>query len=299
MLVDPNSRSGFRDPPIRKVCRRGHRPQRAGRVQGVSKEEELLRPILHDPDADEPRIAYATWAKAAGDARGEFIEVQLEEARKHRAHTYVADWVPYARRARELLELYDALWLMPLHDMLDERLIATPTFYRGFVEDIEIDARAFSEHAPRIYAKAPIRHLTLRNVMEYPQALASPHLRQVGTLSMTSQHLDDAAIQVLAGSPYSRRLRWLDLAVNRITMKGLEAIAASSYLRGLKYVSLRGNDVDDPVDRWTSEGEAIIYTEPRELGRALEAKFGRLEWLHAPDYFSVAFPPLVQAAIDA
>jgi uncharacterized protein (TIGR02996 family) len=265
----------------------------------VSQPDEIVRRILQDPDADEPRIAFAKWAKHAGDARGEFIEVQLEEARKHRARTYVADWVPYAKQARELLKRYDALWLMPLRDMLDDRLITNPTFYRGFVEDVEMDARTLAEHAAELYAKAPVRHLTLRSVMAYPQVLASPHLQQIGTLSMTSQNLDDSAIEILAASPHARRLRWLDLAVNRITMKGLGAIAASPNLRGLKYVSLRGNDVDDPVDRWTSEGEAIIYTEPRELGRALESKFGPLEWLHAPDKFSVAFPPLVQAAIDA
>ena len=265
----------------------------------MSKELELLRPILEHPDTDEPRIAYAKRAHATGNARGEFIDVQLDEARKHRAHSYVADWAPYAKRARELLKLYDALWLMPLQDMLDEQVIAQPTFYRGFVEDVDIDARAFADEAPRIYEKAPIRHLTLRNVMAHPKALASSHLAQVGTLCMTSENLDDSAIQILASSPHARRLRWLELGVNRITQNGLEMIAASPHLRGLKYLCLRGNDVDDPIDRWTSEGEAIIWTEVREAGRALEAKYGPLEWLHAPDFFSVAFPPLVPAAVDS
>lgn len=262
-------------------------------------QEELLRRILHDPDADEPRIAYATWAKASGDARGEFIDVQLEAARKHREHTYAADWIPYARRARELLDLYDALWLMPLQEMIDEGLIADPIFYRGFVEHVEMDARAFAEHAPRVYARAPIRHLTLKNVMAYPQALASPHLSRIGTLVLINQDLDDLAVEMLANEGHTRRLRWLDMAINRITMRGVEAIAASPNLKGLLYLELRGNEVDDPVDRWTYEGEAIIYTEPRESGKALEARYGRLEWLHAPYNFGLAFPPLREDAIDS
>lgn len=265
----------------------------------MNKELDLLRPIMEHPDADEPRIAYAKWAHAIGNARGEFVDVQLEEARKHRAHSYVADWAPYARRARELLKLYDALWLMPLQDLLDDQVIANPTFYRGFVEDVDMDARAFADEARRVYEKAPIRHLTLRNVMAYPKALASSHLAQVGTLCIPTQNLDDSVIEILASSPHAHRLRWLDLALNRITQKGLEMIAASSHLRGLKYLSLRDNDVQDPGDRWTYEGEAIIWTEVREAGRALEAKYGPLEWLHAPDFFSVAFPPLVQDAIDS
>jgi len=265
----------------------------------VSKEDELLRPILKDPDADEPRIEYARWAKAAGNPRGEFIELQVEEARIHRKHTYAAEWLPFFSRAQAMLKLGDTLWLVPLQHLIDEGVLKDPTFYRGFVEHVEMDARVFAEKAPLVYALAPIRHLTLTNVMAYPQALASPHLGRIGTLVLSSQDLDDSAIELLAREGHTRRLRWLDLAINRITARGVEAIAASPNLKGLKFLELRGNPVDDPVDRWTYEGEAIVWTEPRDIGKALEERHGPLEWLHAPYNFGVAFPPLRQDAIDS
>lgn len=161
-----------------------------------------------------------------------------------------------------------------------------------------MDARTFAEHAPRVYAAAPIRDVELENVAVYPEALASPHLRQIAALSIVQQDLDDSALELLASSPHASRLRMLEVPINRIAMRGLEAICRSPYLRNLRWVSLHGNPIPDPVDEYDMEGDDIVDVRFTELGQQLERRFGLVPWLHAPSYFGGPAPAF-EAAADA
>jgi hypothetical protein len=271
---------------------------------------DLLRAVLDDVDSDDARRAYGEWAKARpwpdGDPdRGSLIDVQLELARQHREQAGIAGWGPPYRRAEELLAGAGYRWRAPLEPLVDARLIPATNpkklayeFRRGFVEHVEMDARAFADHAPRVFATTPVRFVTLSNVMAHPQVLASPHLRQIAALHLEDDAIDDAALALLAGSPHARRLRWLAcLPNNRITQRGIETIAAS-HLRALLFFEPKSVNVD-PIDRYSSEGERVITTWRTELGRDLERRFGVQPWLHAPWYFNLAFPPDFENAADS
>lgn len=253
-------------------------------------EAELLRAIIANPERDGPRRAYATAARGRGDDRGDFIDLQLELAAVHRRNGRTSEWSPLERRVQKILASSSALWLEPLAKFLRDDA-KEPVFIRGFVEHISIDARRFADVAPALYAATPILHLSLTGVGSFPEILGSALLARLVSLNLSMEHIGDAGIQWLASSPHVQRLRWLDLSSNRITEAGLETLCASEHLKGLRYVNFTGNKATNPVDDFGSEGESIIHTGPRAEGIALEHRFGRIPWLHAPDEFGDAYPP--------
>lgn len=254
-------------------------------------EADLMRAVLEDPDGDDPRRAYMEWAAERGDPRADFIRAQLALAEAHRRGASAEELAPLGKASAGYLERSGALWRLPLEPLVIDGLIDKPGFRRGFVEDVTIDAAAFAREAPRVYAVAPIRYVSLLNLVDAPQALASPYLSQIRSLELAASGIDEAAVEVLAASPYVRGLRWLDLSKNRVGRAGLEAIAASPYLKGLRYVNFVGNREKDPTEEYSAEGFSVLYAHDSELGRELEARFGRLEWLHWPSTFGNASPP--------
>jgi uncharacterized protein (TIGR02996 family) len=251
-------------------------------------EVELLRAVLANPDADAPRRAYMEWALARGDRRGEFIRVQLALAEAYRRNAFVAEWGPLYRESEALVQEWGALWRQPLEPIVFTHVIENPGFRRGFVENVTMDATTFERDAPRVYALAPVRCVSLRNVVTSPGALASPYLARLSALDLSGRGVDDATIRVLAQSPHVRKLTWLDVSANRIGAAGLEAMVASPYLRGLRYVNFVGNTVDDPTEGYGTEGEWIASAYETDLGRELEQRHGRIAWLHWPSEFRQA-----------
>jgi len=250
-----------------------------------------MRAVLANPDGDEPRRAYMEWAAEHGDPRANFIRVQLALAEAHRRGASVEEWAALHKASTEHLEKRRALWCLPLEPLAVDGLIDKPGFRRGFVEDVTMDAAAFAREAPRAYAVAPIRYVSLLNIVDAPRALASPHLGRIRSLDLSARGVDDAAIEALAASPHARGLRWLDLSKNQIGRAGLDALAASPHLKGLRYVNFVGNREKDPAEEYSTEGPSVLYSHESELGRDLEARFGRLEWLHWPSAFGNASPP--------
>ena len=118
---------------------------------------ELVQAVLADPDSDAARRAFGEYMKArpypAGDPpRGELVDVQLALADRHRAHDWASSWIPFARRAEELLAQSGYRWREPLEKLADEGLVPQPNptkfafeFRRGFVEHVEMD---FSDRGP-------------------------------------------------------------------------------------------------------------------------------------------------------
>lgn len=259
---------------------------------------DFERAVLQDPDADEPRLAYAEWLAARGDPRADFIRAQLALAQAHRAHAGVSEWAGPHDLSKAHLEQHGALWRLPLEPFVIEGIVSKPRFYRGFIEHVAMDAADFAAHANRLFAVAPIRHLTLTGVAKAPMALASPALERMVSLTLAANYMGDNPVAILANSPHVHRLAWLDLSHNDIGMPGLEALAGSANLPSLVYVNFVGNKVADPSESFGSEGEAILTTDETDLGRQLERRFGPLRWLHAPSLFGDAWPPDPQAAVN-
>lgn len=89
--------------------------------------EALLRAVHDHPEDDAPRAAYAAALRAAGDPRGEFIELQLRYAE-------VAPPKAEAKRMQQLLKLHWRAWSGPLAAL-------KPGFRRGFPDFIYLDGQ--------------------------------------------------------------------------------------------------------------------------------------------------------------
>jgi hypothetical protein len=112
-----------------------------------------------------------------------------------------------------------------------------------------------------------------------------PELAHVVTLEMRNQGITDADIEALAASPYVSRLRLLRVEQNHIGQAGIEALAAaaSETMKGLEGVGLQLNRVHDPADQFEFYDETHRERVATDAGEALEAKYGRIAWLHPPE----------------
>ena len=113
------------------------------------------------------------------------------------------------------------------------------------------------------------------------EIVRSPALAKLELLDLDDQGVTDDDLIALAASPHVRGLRRLDLRYNPISARGIEALAASKNLAALAMVNLDGNPAD-PVDRLEYYDETHTHRVPTDAGKALEAKYGPLRWLH-PD----------------
>jgi uncharacterized protein (TIGR02996 family) len=250
-------------------------------------EPELLRAVLDDPDADAPRIAYAAHCDAEGDPRGQFVRIQLEIARLRRRDP--SD--PFARirsyDADELLAAHDARWAAPV-----ARWTSGHVFVRGFVEKITLPVRTFLEHAPELFAVAPIRHLDLTGTRAVAEELfASPHLARIRSLNLDRFGLTDEDVANLAASPHLGELQWLQLMRNDVGMDGARAMAASKGLPKLRYVGFFGNRIDPTEELVTDQGVILDRGLPAD-GVALEKAAGAtIPWLYLDAQTPADVPP--------
>lgn len=243
----------------------------------VHEREALLEAVLRHPDESAPREAYARWLDARGDPRGRFILVQIAKAEIERVGNQGPAWLEAYTQSEALLRAHRAEWEAPLAG----RVLAM-NFERGFVEEITLDARVFLDTAPELYALAPIRHVNLRDARGLTAELAaSSHLDRVVSLSLWCNGIGDAGVRDLVGSPHLARLAWLDLTYNEVSEAGLEALAASKHLPNLRSLGFVGNRAPDPAEEAMRDVDGtILDIVETDLGRRLEARFGKKAWLH-------------------
>ncbi|MFT3699676.1 MAG: hypothetical protein QM831_41390 [Kofleriaceae bacterium] len=257
--------------------------------------EAAFAAVLADPDSDPARMALAKILSAAGDPQGELIAAQTEAVNELRKYGPTPDWKRLTARANELTAKlgYDiATQVRPLADH--------PIILRGLVEGVTLAASKFLSIAPQLYKVAPIRQVILVDTgAAIKDIAASPYLDQLVSINFynrsKSAGIGDAGARALAGSPHVRKLKRLGLNNNDIGADGVDAIAGSKNLANLIYVELGGNRVPSPVEGYGVDGASgLVVREGAHLeasGAALEAKYGRIEWLHAPSELT-RYPPL-------
>jgi hypothetical protein len=234
--------------------------------------DEALEEVIARPFEDRPRRDFADVVRAeeGDEARYEFIALQLGYARDSEADAYSC-----GSRARELLRQHGASWADGIRGE-----VRSYEFNRGFVERIELSARAFLSDGERLTRLAPILHLDLTDAAAAGDKLFdSPALAGIHSLSLSRGRIGDDEIRRLAGSEHLKNLRWLSLAQNQVTLDGVRELARSPYLRRLEFVNLFENPAD-PRERYShDQGVIVDRWLPRE-GEELEAEFGALPWLH-------------------
>lgn len=251
--------------------------------------EAFLVQIRRFPDDDAPRLIFADWledqaAEQArtrashsplnewGPERGRFIRVQIALARLEEEESRDVELTGLSklhgarkdlmRQEHELENQFRAEWIAPFH-----RLATGELFRRGFVEQVNVVARDLIEHAPRLFAAGPLRHIRLLDVgASLPSVFNCPflsrltaltingsylgtplarelagaeHLAGLKSLHLTSNKFDDESIQYLAGSPLLSRLEDLDLGNHdRMGETSAQILAASPHLSTLRKLEL-------------------------------------------------------------
>ncbi|MDW8244817.1 MAG: TIGR02996 domain-containing protein [Thermogemmata sp.] len=226
---------------------------------GIEQEYQRIRAY---PDDDLPRLVYADWLDERGDPRGEFIRLQIARARLEkligssvgggclpeglrRLHpAYYQAYVRLRQRENLLLVRHRAEWLTPFRG-----LISGEEFRRGFVESVKIAARTFLEHAARLFALTPLRHVQILDLDAWADALAvCPFLDRLEALTIHAQHSGPALAIALARSPYLSGLRRLRLSRNRLGDEGLAQLVRRPW-PSLEELDLTHNDLSPAAAR--------------------------------------------------
>ncbi len=203
--------------------------------------EPFLQRIRAFPDDDSHRLIFADWLEEQGAPerdRAAFIRVQIA----------LASMRPDDRRRlrlqaleRELLEVHHERWRAGLAGLADG-----PEFRRGFVEEVNVSARQFLEHADALFAAGPIRHVHLLDIGNHLDAvMESPFLGRLSALTVFAQHAGESLGRAISRSPHLSGLRQLHLSRNRLTDSAAEHLASSPYLNNLEELDLSENDLTE------------------------------------------------------
>lgn len=200
---------------------------------------ELLAAVIAAPDDDAPRLAYAAWLRAQGDARGEllgeFIDAQCRLARQR----------PNPQRRHELAERERELGKSLRKELAAEVKKAADHWEirRGFIDEIRADAGKLLAGWQPLFATHPIRRLTLRGVtVDQVRALVDTGV--IGRLVNLGLHgkLGQKGVRILAEAPALAAIAKLNLAGCRLGDDGVAELLASPYL-ACTQLTLRENDI--------------------------------------------------------
>ena len=195
-------------------------------------ESSLLRAVLTDPDADEPRLAYADHlaesSRTSDHARAEFIRVQIELAR---LPDNDPRWPTLVGHEHELLCRYRTAWEKPLRARFRPPL-ASPGrwlrshlfgsggrwgFRRGFVEHILAAAPTFLAEDAAVMAYAPIRRLVLAHASDLVRVLAADkRLDNLKSLHLVGDMELDEDLNILAAEARLAGMRILEFRLPRL-----------------------------------------------------------------------------------
>jgi uncharacterized protein (TIGR02996 family) len=237
----------------------------------------LLGAVLREPEADEPRLAYAEWLQRTGGAsnlaRAELIRVQIAI---ERTTDDDPDWPKLSRQERELLGQWRPTWERPFRDLLKPSLLRPGRwlkarlfgqggvwrFHRGFIEEIDTSAASFLEEDSVLFGHAPIRRVVLSNATSLLDALVdSPNLNDLYSLHLIADAEFDEEMEGLRQAATSLGLVVLEMRFPRIQSDAGDLLA-----------QLRGNGNDEP-------GKAAKLLEFRNWERASDRERARLREL--------------------
>jgi uncharacterized protein (TIGR02996 family) len=154
--------------------------------------QDLIAGVIERPDDESPRLVYADWLIEKGDARGEFISMQVALARRGLDPQRRLE---FKKRCAQL-EVSVAAWRAPAGDL-------QVVFRRGFIEEVTGDAGIFLKQADALFAAEPVRRVTLDGLDEAQarQIARAPWLSRLRHLTVRRPSKDrDAASHILAAA---------------------------------------------------------------------------------------------------
>lgn len=241
---------------------------------------EIYPFIVAHLEDDTARLRYAL-ALPEGDPRRRFILLQLQSAHILSHEGNADDWDLEHRVRKEaaaLLAQHGAEWAAAVQKVVPGAKLG---FNRGFVEEIDLSPRQFLARAEALFAAAPILKVRLTDADGLSALLQSLHLDRVRALSLSGVKIGEVGAHAIAASPHVRGLRWLSLHGGGIGPGGLEALAQSPNLPELRWAELGANGFPLPAEQpGSTDGDWVYDWQLPALGRELEARHGRKEWLH-------------------
>jgi uncharacterized protein (TIGR02996 family) len=206
----------------------GPRPAPAPRsvpTEGERTEEGLLTDIRDNPEDDTTRLIYADWLDEHGQpARADFIRAQVEGA----------------PGAQAILDEHEGAWTSALRPF-----VVRWRFVRGLIDEVELEAAQFAEHADDVLRAAPTAALCVRvDGWQGVRALvACKQLLDVRRLTLLGERMGGAGARILAESPHIANLMALSLAGQSLGQPGTQALAGSRYLKNLEALDLSDNNL--------------------------------------------------------
>jgi uncharacterized protein (TIGR02996 family) len=264
----------------------------------MSTHADFLHAIAAHPDEDAPRLIYADWLEEQGESdRADFIRVQCELAQLPETEHRRAG---LEMRQNQLLQRHCKAWLGVLPVQPPWRL-RNGTFYeyeRGFLTALCVRAQDFLDHAPTLFAAAPLlRHVRFKNLQDrIVKVLYSGYLHRLTAIDLSYENLFDTdtdwlwqfqgdlhglrdlyltgnrltndAVAYLSQTNVFRNLEVLDLSYNRVGDHGALALAASTTFPRLQLLRLDRNpvnwDVREQVWRMLEARGCRLQCEPEE-----------------------------------
>ena len=223
--------------------------------------DALLQAIIHAPDDDAPRLAYADAAERSGDRdRAEFIRVQCT---LDRSPPDSAERTALASREKDLLAQHGWEWAeefgKPPGETYGRPKVHEWVYRRGFIERVEMYLGGTSEEILDVFRRAPIRHVRDTSQIDELGGLvgALPHLECLTGLEFwTLYAFKNARVAELLASPHLRNLRTLILHHDRngnvVQQSVLVKAMASPYRSNLEEL---GVNIDDS---WRGPSRAIL-----------------------------------------
>jgi uncharacterized protein (TIGR02996 family) len=218
--------------------------------------DAFLADVIAHPEDDTPRLIYADWLEENGGEkereRAEFIRGQVRLAK-------VSAWdegaVELDVRCRYLLRANRDEWLAPLAGVPTNPLFWDEwhLFSRGFLERVEMSARAFLNSADRLSALGPIRGLAIHPPWprtdeqdipeEFWSCAATRRLRQLWIYRHNLPHADPLTGPALATGEWSV----VNFAIHsRVVEQAGEALANAAFAPNLRRLEIASN-VTGPV----------------------------------------------------
>ena len=197
--------------------------------------DTLLQRVYEAPDSDAPRAVYADWLMERSDPRGEFINLQLQQAQGSLSEAG-------AQQMAKLLTEHGKRWLSGLSPMIDR--LEDVRFERGFVTAARL--RGLDQHGPRLSELSSyplLEALDIRASKGFSWLLELPALRALGSVPIEAveQLKTHPGISLLG-------LQTIPSAV-RPLIKQLRALPALSHLRLGGHNDYTGRQ----RQRWASE----------------------------------------------
>jgi uncharacterized protein (TIGR02996 family) len=259
--------------------------------------DELFERIVALPHDDALRLAYATVIEPRAPERAEFVRLQIRRYYDE-ASRGVPRGQPGAREA-ELQARHYLDWTRYIRPYARAYRSDAPyqgvTLDRGFVAGIRTEPDMFADMGEQLARMAPIEHLSLTTNGPFIDALTSPTLGRMRSLSFNLLGFGDDEAVALAEHGHLDRCDLLDLSGNRIGARGLAALLANATIRRMRYVRLYGNPCDPHVDVAADNSGGPIIGDLPLNGEDAEKQYGRIGWLHIPEW-GVSIPDAYHAS---